>query len=121
MSTHLGALVSGLFRGASRSTLVLFSLINNFYFLCLSHHIIFESKKLQFTETFEIEYGKILWYFYDIKYIFKGFLNFKYLEISNCTKNSKLFFCHILVVMFQCYTKFQIHIVLYMRDIKMRN
>jgi hypothetical protein len=35
-----------------------FLLTNNFSFLYLSHHTIFESETLQFTETFEIECGK---------------------------------------------------------------
>jgi hypothetical protein len=50
--------LSGLFRCASRSVLVLFFLANNFSFLYHSHHTIFESETLQFTETFEIECGK---------------------------------------------------------------
>jgi hypothetical protein len=35
-----------------------FPLTNHFSFLYLSHHTIFESKTLQFTETFEIECGE---------------------------------------------------------------
>jgi hypothetical protein len=53
-------------------------------------------------------------------YIFKEILlNIKNLKISNCTKKFRT--CHVLAVMFQWYTKFQIHIFYLLRDIKKRN
>jgi hypothetical protein len=51
-------LISGLLIGASRSVLAyFFSLSNNFSF-CISLYTTFESETWQFTETFEIDFGK---------------------------------------------------------------
>jgi hypothetical protein len=55
--------------GASRSVLRPFSLSNNFCFLYLSHYTTFEYETWQFTETSDIECGKIFWDFYYIMYI----------------------------------------------------
>jgi hypothetical protein len=50
--------ISELLIGASRSMLAYFLPSNNFSFLYLSLYTIFESETWQFTETFEIEFGK---------------------------------------------------------------
>jgi hypothetical protein len=61
--------LSELLIGASRSVLIFFCPSNNFSFLYLSLYITFESETLQFTKTFEIEWGKnclefLLYYIY---------------------------------------------------------
>jgi hypothetical protein len=52
-------------------------------------------------------------------YIFKEIcLNFKNFKLHKKIPN---YFCNVLVVMFQLYAKFQIHIFYLLRDIKKRN